>query len=39
MTVDELNVLITANTDSLRKGLNEAQKDIKDLQTFRRRRN
>ena len=32
MTVDELNVLITANTDSLRKGLNEAQKDIKDLQ-------
>lgn len=33
MTVDELNVLITANTDSLRKGLNDVQKDIKNLQS------
>ena len=33
MTVDELNVLITANTDSLRQGLNDVQKDIKKLQT------
>ena len=32
MTIEDLQVLITANTDSLRKELQKAQKDITGLQ-------